>query len=976
MVTAEYEPQDDWSEFCSLDFNCEVPGVWCYNEVEHESDCRSVCTELGNECKGYEIIKTLCLLYSYPPTSGTDTSAMCHEGRITYSKQHSQFTQILNWNEACARGGDACESDGMGCCDVETEDQCREYCIQTESCASWSFVDEICTTTTYLPEVVNSHKDDCHDGAIWYSKIDFKNPDDTYLVVESTDAFCEIGYNCKAEGVLCIEDVSSIYYCRAIAAEMNAGGYQIGQSDCGDVCVIFDKNPSEDSIECEHGVTYVKRPKFDEEFEKIENWSEFCSRGNPCDNGASCSKQSHIEECHIQCLNDNNCQAWEYISDSTLCVVYYYVPISILPEDECHQGSTVFVQRDASYADDTFIHTPQFSAFCLFHYDCEESGITCNEVQSIYDCRTLASNHNSQGYEVVDGICIQFNSRPRLDPETTPSVCTTPEQETYINYRPTNPPAIPEPTTAPCDCKIIETCMFVNSNERNLAAKKAKLVSALDRASDIHKQCCVSFKLHTGRVHELNYSTIPVGKNGKTLGDILLPDGTVPSKKVGTETILVDPAGNQIGDLEFSDILYAVQTMGKQLCPDVTTPRDKACKRLRVFAFEEFAGTSKLGLGLRPGRTIIIELNQHTLGTTLAHEAGHNLGLKHTEDDPGSDENADPNNIMHEESITSGNPTRLSTYEGRATLSERQCEAERAKIDDLDLCHTTLLRQQCPNTTWDAIREEIRRVDEQHQRNLTAINNTISELKRQLNKNITNGNKRLKEVNKALKRVGAPSHKQYNMTKEAIKEINDKLEAHEKKIRGIVNDFAEEYKRTGKYRKVPKHLRQALHYLYPCIRDEILKKLRKAKTPPYGKKFRFPFKPASPEHDDIINKCIKKFAGKKSHNVPVNKASPEKKLTAGYRKYLEQLKKQQAKINKYDKIMAGPVGDKYRRATEKVRKAKEDKSNIDDTKDTMVGEQDARHREALDRLIKDFGKRTAGVNSEQSELLSSLLESQ
>eukprot|EP01060_Flectonema_neradi_P009503 TRINITY_DN16765_c0_g1_i1.p1 TRINITY_DN16765_c0_g1~~TRINITY_DN16765_c0_g1_i1.p1 ORF type:complete len:826 (+),score=145.86 TRINITY_DN16765_c0_g1_i1:72-2480(+) len=765
-VLADYAVLENWSEFCEFGFDCEIPGITCHGDVKIPISCEIACNETP-ECVGYEVMDFFCLLYSEVPSKGVAEDA-CHQNSRTFVKTFSDYTQLTDWNELCARGDGACDASGLTCSDQPSEDDCRASCDENEGCAAWSYFNDFCATASYYPEAINSELADCHSGATWFLKNSFQDPKSAFSQ-HNVNAFCELGSNCEAAGVHCFPDIASVYMCQEFAVEKEAGGYQIGQLDEKDICVVFNERPSSEAAECPEGRTYIRIPDPDEDFTQLAEWSEYCARGKAaCENGATCSEQSHEPECRVQCLHDDSCRAWEYLSEMQLCVLFHYVPIKMPSDDSCHSESTVHVSVKQPQMDDMFVLTPEFSAFCLSFYDCGERGINCVDVSSSYDCRLLAGEENAQGYEISDGICVLFSFRPRLDPETTPSVCTTPDQETYINYRPTFPPAVPEPTTAPCDCKVISTCLFVNSNEQNLASKKARLISALDRASDIHKQCCVSFSLHTGVVHELNYSNISIGNGGLKLGDILLPDGTVPAKKVGDDTIIVNPAtGKRVGNLEFSDILYAIQSQGKQLCPDVVTPRADACKRLRVFGFEDFANITKLGLGLRPGRAVIISFTQNTLGTTLAHEAGHNLGLRHTEEEPASAENADPNNVMHEESVSTGSPTRLSTYLSRATLSERQCTAERAKIEPLGLCHTTLAGRQCPNTTWDGIREDIRRLDEEHQRNLTAIDAAVAERSRQLNQNITDAKKKLEEVKEELKKAGAPNHHEYEKNKKA-----------------------------------------------------------------------------------------------------------------------------------------------------------------------------------------------------------------
>ena len=497
--------------------------------------------------------------------------------------------------------------------------------------------------------------------------------------------------------------------------------------------------------------------------------------------------------------------------------------------------------------------------------------------------------------------------------------------------------------TLECDCLEVEVCLFVMKGQRNINKNKNRMTSALTRASDLLRHCCISFKLSGGKVHTLDYDKIEIGSNGKTIKDLLGPRGQLRLKNVGESTHIVDKDGNQIEDFDLDTVLRAIRGAGQALCGDDMKEGKTTCKRLRSFGFDRFVGTNTVGYGSRPGETTYLDLSSDAMGSTMAHEFCHNFGLKHTEDDPTSDENGDPNNLMHG-SHTGEAPGR-GALESKSSLSGEQCKAARKVIEDAKppYCHTRRKNEQCPSTIWDEIRDEFSDKDLDHKNRLKDIDDKNAKKIADKREKIKALKARIKKIEEFLKTKGILTRKEEQDLRDEITKLRDAFN----KLRDKASVDLEAYKQALPN---PTRDQRQLKTLGSCVTS----KQRRQKVP---KNMRFPFKSAP---KDLVDKCFESLV----KSSPRNYYKPAKELR-------KKIKKAENTIARNDKLKKKhkKYVDSIDEALKKIKDFVKDIRDLERERLKQISDENKRHKQLIKKCEKKRTKDTHGIYNRNREVL-------
>eukprot|EP01060_Flectonema_neradi_P011636 TRINITY_DN18683_c0_g1_i1.p1 TRINITY_DN18683_c0_g1~~TRINITY_DN18683_c0_g1_i1.p1 ORF type:complete len:525 (+),score=129.72 TRINITY_DN18683_c0_g1_i1:49-1623(+) len=464
-----------------------------------------------------------------------------------------------------------------------------------------------------------------------------------------------------------------------------------------------------------------------------------------------------------------------------------------------------------------------------------------------------------------------------------------------------------------CDCLELDVCMFVMKGQPKIALKKAQLAASVSRASDIFHDCCIAFKLATGKVHTLDYKDIPIGKNGKSVHDILDNKKRLRiNRTLQNKRIIVDRKNNQIEDFELGDVLDAMKKKGQEVCPDGKQD-GKACRNIRIFGFPKFGGSAgTVGFGTIGGYDTLVDLSNPALGSTVAHEIGHNLRLDHPAD--GSDEKKDKNNLMQPSDADAPGATTIDPYVNKQALTPAQCKIAETRIKDANpqYCHTVHKEQQCPETFWEELRDDCSDLKKKRDDAIEAIKARYAPLIAAKEALIPPIKKQIKDIEDDLKKNGY-------LTEEEIREIQENIRKNRKEFNKLrdqsITDLEE-------YRKKPDR-RSPLRPLGECVAA----KQRRNKVP---FKNRFPKKKAP---NNLVKTCFEEIVSKQRNNY-YKKAKD----------LLEEIKEDEEKLADHEKAK--------NRNKKKIQKIKDLQKQIRDIEREIGDLERKRARE----IIKERGK--------------------
>ena len=472
--------------------------------------------------------------------------------------------------------------------------------------------------------------------------------------------------------------------------------------------------------------------------------------------------------------------------------------------------------------------------------------------------------------------------------------------------------------------------------QRNIAAKKRQMLASIARASDIFRPCCIAFRAVGGKVNTLDYTTIDMG-HGMTLRQVLGPQGQL---RVAPQTtgphIIVDAAGQQIKDFTMDTVLARLFGQGNTQCADVTG--EGSCRNMRVFAFDEIT-TDVAGYGTFDGHTSYLDLSTVAgMGSTLAHELGHNLGLEHHGED---------NNVMDESTVL---PNQIGRDEltGRLEVTEEQCTAARtaATREARPYCHEEQ-EGPCPETVYDraracfaaadaALAEELRRIDAACDAEAAALRARIAALTARINRGEAQ-----------MKRLGI-------LTDEEIAEKQEKRAEHQAAydvLKAAAAADLERYRLALIAGNVPADLKPLLP-LATCVRRRM----------PGQRRDRFPAVPGSAA---AVDSC---FDSLSKGDVRTRSA------------YFAQPKKLQTDIKAIDRELRldGIKRRRYRRLIEAVAALKAQRTQLEADLRALEARCEReraaarrRHRDAVAACVRRYARETSGVLG--SELLTLIL---
>lgn len=363
-------------------------------------------------------------------------------------------------------------------------------------------------------------------------------------------------------------------------------------------------------------------------------------------------------------------------------------------------------------------------------------------------------------------------------------------------------------------CKAIKMCVFIMKGTDE--AKKSRIKQTVERANDIWKQPCISF--------EADYKVIvpkaimfPSRKDDDgneikvTLETLLVNGGLKIGKPLGKDSgEILDATGKGTG-VTADDVLDALNKEAEKQCP-----KDSNGKRpLRAFPINGIDSASLSGLGYEgkdESGAITCDSGHFwnacadQAGTTLAHEIGHNLGLRHPK--KGTPEDVE-DNVAQEEPV-SRKSSQCEYYTEKPSFTEAQ---EKCACAVIEKCYQ-FEQKPCPTTRWDKVRCDLEPIKEKYGPLLEKLNGEVNRL---LDENEALLNERdecrklLQPSKDALKKATTAFEKACTMVDEFVCTVQEEL-AEYKSLKDLKKRNKEERARfrelKAKYKDIVKDINE------------------------------------------------------------------------------------------------------------------------------------------------------------------------